>query len=168
MLNTASCLATIKVVDLFGTSFSLNHEDVLRNMRLNPGCEFCGRIEYAPGCEPRLCDFSYPSVIGMNYPPEHSDGRIFACNRGVICEDCEKEHLDPKKKYYGCKLCRSGPKTVSDVWGSGIGFPRYMIQPGVLHILSFPWNPGSLFQKESRGSLLIDFVLLFALEGKMP
>jgi len=146
MLKADSSIATIKVIDLFGTSFSLNHEDVLRNMRLNPGCEFCGRLEYAHGCEPRVCDFSYPSVIGMNYPPEHSEGRIFACNRGVICEDCEKVHVDPQKKYYGCKQCRSGPKTISDVWGSGIGFPRYMLQPGVLHILSFPlesWKPFS-------------------------
>lgn len=152
-----SPLATMKLTDLLGTSFSLNHEDVLRNMRLNRTCEFCGTTVYAKGCEPRTCDFSYPSIIGTNYPPEGSDGRVFACHRGVICQECEKEHLDPLKKYYGCKQCRLGPTNVSDAWGSGIGFPRYLMQPGVIHILSFPMQTENPFSNGEPWELVDQF-----------
>ena len=132
-----SALATMKLADLWGTSFYLNHEDVLRNIT-NKSCEFCGTSKYSKDCLPRTCDFSYPSIIGMNYPPDGSDGRVFACHRGVICKPCEKKHVNPAKKYYACKQCKAPPKTVSDVWGSGIGFPRYLMRPGIFHILSFP------------------------------
>lgn len=132
-----SVLATMKLIDLQGTSFSLHHDDVLRNIK-NKSCDFCGMSGFERPFLPRTCDFSYPSIIGNNYPPEGSDGRVFACHRGCVCIPCERKYVDPKKKYYACKKCKAGPETVSDVWGSGIGFPRYLIRPGVLHILSFP------------------------------
>ena len=133
-----SNLAIMSQADLLGTSFLLSHVDVVRNLRQNICCEYCGTATYMEKKLPRVCDFSYPCILGVNLPPEGSDGRAFACHRGVICPECEIKHVGRGKKYYGCKQCRAGPETVSDAWGSGIGFPRYLLRKSVLHILSFP------------------------------
>jgi len=130
-----SQIGIVKLVDILSMSFALGHDDVLCNMRSGFSCSECRRFE-ADLTKLRRCDGVFPSNAGLGYPAG-GDGRQFACNRGLICDECAKD-LPQRSKYWLCPRCKSGPRSVGDAWGYDIEEPTFLRPPGVQSMFSTP------------------------------
>ena len=92
-----SQIGIVKLVDVLSMSFALGHDDVLANMRSGFTCSKCLCLE--PDLRKlRRCDGVFPSNAGLGYPAG-GDGLQFACNRGLLCDECAKD-LSLRAKYW--------------------------------------------------------------------